>query len=156
MPCRLHASGYAERVQAVDSSSQNWLIFPKPERLRQAATHAECLATVHSYMCHIHVQAYADATQPMQSAGPCYTECGSLVAEQSMDVCPGCTHTHTHLEIIDAVGGSRGEGNLLSSSASQDDLQSLHHATSRRHGVVLVIAPQEDCAAPVPVFNREI
>ncbi len=56
-----------------------------------------------------------------------------------------------HLEIIDAIGGSRGEGDLLSSSASQDDLQPLHHTASGRHGVVLIIAPQEDCAAPVPV-----
>lgn len=61
-----------------------------------------------------------------------------------------------HLEIIDAVGGSRGEGDLLSSSACQDDLQPLHHAASCRHGVILVIASQEDRAAPIPVHNREL
>jgi hypothetical protein len=61
-----------------------------------------------------------------------------------------------HLEVRDAVGGGRGEGNLLSSPAGQDDLQSLHHAASRCHGVVLIIASQENCAAPVPVCNREV
>jgi len=61
-----------------------------------------------------------------------------------------------HLEIIDAIGGSRGEGDLLSSSAGQDDLQPLHHAASGRHGVVLVIASQEAGAAPIPVHNTQV
>ena len=75
-----------------------------------------------------------------------------------MHVWPGCTHnqTNTHLKIIDAVGGSRGEGDLLSSSAGQDDLQPLHHAASGRHGVVLIITSQEDRATPVPVRNRQV
>ena len=61
-----------------------------------------------------------------------------------------------HLEVIDAVGGSRGEGNLLSSSAGQDDLQPLHHAASGRHGVILIVASQKDGAAPVPVRNSQV
>ena len=55
-----------------------------------------------------------------------------------------------YLEVSHAVGGGRGEGHLLSSPAGKDDLQPLHHAPARRHGVVLIIPSQEDGAAPVP------
>ncbi len=54
-------------------------------------------------------------------------------------------------EVIDAVGGGGLEGNLLSSSPRQDDLQPLHHAAACGHGVVLIFASQEDGSAPVPV-----
>lgn len=55
-----------------------------------------------------------------------------------------------YLEVSHAVGGGRGEGHLLSSPAGEDDLQPLHHAPTRRHGVVLIVPSQEDGAAPVP------
>ena len=107
------------------------------------------LGSPHLYVPHASAGLY-HAAQPMQSAIP-DMQIVSVLWQKRAWKCG----LAAHLEIIDAVGGSRGEGDLLSSSAGQDDLQPLHHAASGCHGVVLVITSQEDCAAPIPGHNRE-
>ena len=134
-------------MQAAGSTSQNWLMFARLKDLdkQQLKLNAQQQSTA------MPTAGLYDATQPMQSA-----VWGMQLVPLLRQKRAWMRGLAAHLEIIDAVGGSRGEGDLLSSSAGQDDLQPLHHAASGRHGVVLVIASQEAGAAPIPVHNTQV
>lgn len=126
-------------------------MFTRLNDLDKATSHAECLAPLQSYMWHMHLQADTMQGSP-RKVQFLVMQTVSLLWQERAWKCG----LAAHLEVIDAVGGSRGEGNLLSSSAGQDDLQPLHHAASGRHGVILIIASQKDGATPVPVCNMQV
>ena len=94
----------------------------------------------------------ASHLNPCAKAGRCYEQVhqisplmhanDQMTEEQALAMTDG--NAACHIESLEGEGAC-----MLGSAAREDNAQALQQACAGTHGVILIAAPQEDCAGPL-------